>query len=59
MLQKYVATSESMLEEANKFFSYGNKAAGTRARLMCQELKQQLQDIRNEITKLKKINKEK
>ena len=54
MLEKYADTSNQMLEEAHKFFEKGNKAAGTRARLLCQELKQQLQTIRAEITKLKK-----
>jgi hypothetical protein len=54
MLDKYTDTSNAMLEEAQKFFEKGNKSAGTRARLLCQELKQQLQTIRAAITKLKK-----
>ena len=54
MLSKYTDTSNQMLEEAHKFFEKGNKAAGTRARLLCQELKQQLQDIRTAIQNTKK-----
>jgi exonuclease VII small subunit len=43
----------SLEEDATKFYEKGNKAAGTRLRKGCQEVKNLCQDIRKEVSKLK------
>ena len=43
----------SLEENATKFYEKGNKAAGTRLRKGCQEIKNLCQDIRKEVSKLK------
>lgn len=40
--------------ELGKFLGKGNKAAGTRARMLCQELKNRCSEIRKEIQIIKK-----
>lgn len=40
--------------ELEKFLAKGNKAAGTRARMLCQELKDRCSEIRKEIQIIKK-----
>jgi hypothetical protein len=41
-------------EDAEKFYDKGNKAAGTRLRKGCQSIKNVCQDIRIEVSELKK-----
>jgi len=43
----------SLEEDTTKFYEKGNKAAGTRLRKGCQEIKNLCQDIRKEVSKLK------
>lgn len=45
---------QSMQPEADKFFGRGNKAAGTRLRAQCQELKELAQELRVEVQNAKK-----
>ncbi len=45
---------QSMQTEADKFFGKGNKAAGTRLRAQCQELKELAQTLRVEVQDAKK-----
>lgn len=45
---------ESMRSESDKFFGKGNKAAGTRLRGQCQELKELAQALRVEVQDAKK-----
>lgn len=40
--------------ELDKFLVKGNKAAGTRARMLCQQIKERCNDIRKEIQIIKK-----
>lgn len=47
------ALVENLNLELGKFYDKGNKAAGTRARKLCQELKNLCQDIRKEIQEKK------
>lgn len=49
-LKELVASIEA---DADKFFSNGNSAAGTRVRKGLQEIKTLAQDIRNEVTNKK------
>jgi RecA/RadA recombinase len=46
----------SLEVDASKFFNKGNDSAGTRARKISQDLKSLLQDLRNEITAVRKTN---
>jgi len=46
---------QSMKSEADKFFGRGNKAAGTRLRAQCQELKELTQSLRVEVQEAKKL----
>ena len=41
-------------EDATKFYDKGNKAAGTRLRKGCQNIKNLCQDIRIEVSNIKK-----
>ncbi len=50
-LQQKLASVE---EDAKKFYDSGNKAAGTRLRKAMMELKNMAQDIRTEVSELKK-----
>jgi|TARA_R110000803_G_scaffold179045_1_gene241461 hypothetical protein len=43
----------SLEEDATKFYEKSNKAAGTRLRKGCQEVKNLCQDIRVEVSQLK------
>ncbi len=43
----------SLEGDATKFYEKSNKAAGTRLRKGCQEVKNLCQDIRKEVSKLK------
>jgi hypothetical protein len=45
---------QSMQAEADKFFGKGNKAAGTRLRAQCQDLKELSQVLRIEVQNAKK-----
>jgi hypothetical protein len=45
---------ETMKADANKFFDKNNKAAGTRLRSQCQELKELAQALRVEVQNAKK-----
>lgn len=45
---------EDLQEDAEKFYDKGNKAAGTRLRKGCQSIKNVCQDIRIEVSELKK-----
>lgn len=56
LMTKYSELSNQMLEQALKFHTKGNKAAGTRVRILCQELKTTLQELRNQIQNTKKGN---
>jgi len=53
-LQELVA---SLGTDAKKFFENGNGAAGTRVRKGLQEIKTLTQEIRNEVTAIKKKGK--
>ncbi len=44
----------SIEEDAKKFYESGNKAAGTRLRKAMMDLKNLAQEIRNEVSELKK-----
>lgn len=44
----------SLGKDSKKFFENGNRTAGTRARKSLQEVKVLAQEIRNEITAIKK-----
>ena len=55
LMDKYTDLSNKMLEQALKFQT-GNKAAGTRCRIICQELKSTIAEIRNQIQTIKKGN---
>tara|TARA_R110000824_G_scaffold178720_1_gene358540 strand:+ start:1570 stop:1758 length:189 start_codon:yes stop_codon:yes gene_type:complete len=45
---------QDLQEEADKFYNKGNKAAGTRLRKGCQNIKNVCQEIRVEVSELKK-----
>lgn len=45
---------QAMKAEADKFFGKGNKAAGTRLRGQCQELKELAQALRVDVQEAKK-----
>lgn len=49
-LQGILAEAE---KDFDKFYSKGNKAAGTRVRKAMQDIKNLAQDIRNEVTSMK------
>lgn len=44
---------ETMKKDIDSFFAKGNKSAGTRVRLQCQELKKLAQDLRIEVQEAK------
>jgi len=44
---------EELEDDANKFYDKGNKAAGTRLRKGCQNVKNLCQEIRIEVSQLK------
>ena len=46
----------SLEEDVTKFYDKGNKAAGTRVRKGCQEIKNLCQTIRLEVSELKKTD---
>lgn len=48
-LEKIKVLTEQLSIDAGKFYSSGNKSAGTRARKHAQELKALLQELRREI----------
>ena len=49
-LEKIKTLVEELTTDTTKFFK-GNNSAGTRARKLAQELKNELQNLRNEILK--------
>jgi hypothetical protein len=49
-LEKIKILTEELSVDTTKFFK-GNNSAGTRARKLAQELKNELQNLRNEILK--------
>lgn len=51
------AAYEALKADAEKFFTKGNSAAGTRLRKGLQAIKKQASDLRKEITEAKKANK--
>ena len=53
-LEQIKTLVESLNNDASKFFTSGNKSAGTRARKTCQELKALAQALRAEILDSKK-----
>ena len=55
--ENLVAAVDSVKEDAEKFFSKGNSAAGTRLRKGLQEIKKQANSIRTEVTLAKKATK--
>ena len=54
MYENLKALLESMEGDITKFYDNGNKAAGTRVRQLCQEVKKVLKDIRVDISSKKK-----
>ncbi|MEO6305583.1 MAG: histone H1 [Bacteroidia bacterium] len=52
-----IASIDALKVEAEKFFTKGNNAAGTRLRKGLQEIKKQASGIRNEVTEAKKAAK--
>jgi len=54
--EKMMALLESMKGDVVAFYEKGNKAAGTRVRTSCQELKKLAQDLRIHIQETKKGN---
>ena len=52
--EKLVALVESMKDDVDKFQSKGNKSAGTRIRMQCQEIKKLAQEVRLEVQNAKK-----
>jgi hypothetical protein len=60
-MEKYeelVALVESLREDAEKFYDRDNKTAGTRLRKGCQEVKNLCQEIRVQVSELKKVKAE-
>lgn len=55
MYENLKSLVESMEADVTKFYTSGNKAAGTRLRQLCQEGKKVLQDIRVDISDKKKV----
>ena len=55
-LEQIKTLVESLNNDATKFFTSGNKSAGTRARKTAQELKALLQTFRVEILEERKEN---
>lgn len=45
---------EGMSDDVTKFFEKGNNAAGTRVRVAMQEIKKIAQDVRVEVSNIKK-----
>ena len=45
---------ENMKKDVDAFFNKGNKSAGTRVRLQCQEIKKLAQELRKDIQETKK-----
>ncbi len=52
-LEKLEELVRAAKEDGNKFYTSGNKAAGTRLRKHMQELKNVAQEIRTEVTEKK------
>jgi hypothetical protein len=52
--EKLVALLETMKEDVDKFFSKGNKSAGTRVRTQAQEIKKLAQELRLDVQNAKK-----
>jgi len=48
---------ENMKKDVDAFFIKGNKSAGTRVRLQCQEIKKIAQELRKDIQEVKKNSK--
>ena len=57
-LEQIKALVESLNNDATKFFTSGNKSAGTRARKTSQEIKALLQTLRGEILEERKKDNE-
>ena len=55
-LEKIKVKMEELSVDTTKFFQKNNDSAGTRARKTCQELKQLLQKLREDIIKQRKTN---
>lgn len=54
--EKMMALLESMKDDVVAFYEKGNKAAGTRVRTSCQEVKKLAQDLRIHVQETKKGN---
>ena len=54
--EKMMALLESMKDDVVAFYEKGNKAAGTRVRTSCQEIKKLAQDLRIHVQETKKGN---
>jgi hypothetical protein len=54
--EKMMTLLESMKDDVVAFYEKGNKAAGTRVRTSCQELKKLTQDLRIHVQETKKGN---
>lgn len=52
--EKIASLVELMKEDVDKFFDKGNKSAGTRIRVACQDLKKLSQELRLEVQDQKK-----
>jgi hypothetical protein len=52
--EKLVALLETMKEDVDKFFSKGNKSAGTRVRTQAQDIKKLAQELRLDVQNAKK-----
>lgn len=54
--EKMMTLLESMKSDVVAFYEKGNKAAGTRVRTSCQEVKKLAQDLRIHVQETKKGN---
>ena len=59
MMVELLDLVNKVVVESNKFYIEHNKAAGTRARMLCQEIKKKATELRNDIQKTKNSIKEK
>jgi len=49
LIEKITELVDAIKVDANKFYTNGNKSAGSRARKVVQELKNKLQELRKDI----------
>ena len=50
LLDKILEKTGELLTEGQKFYDKGNKSAGTRTRLLAQEIKNLCQDLRKDVS---------